>query len=180
MPRDASSLDTQGFRRILATATSRAEGLRRAVEAIHASTDAWHWAGVYLLEGEVLVLAHQIGKPTPHERIPLDRGICGAAAREGQTIVVDDVRSDPRYLACSLDTRSEIVVPIRGRDGRILGEIDIDSDLPAAFDGEDRGVLEVAAELLARFLESPGLEATFEHDGPEAGYRRRRGAEGLS
>ncbi len=180
MPRDASSLDTQGFRRILATAPSRAEGLRRAVEAIHESSAAWHWAGVYLLEGEVLVLAYQVGKPTPHERIPLDRGICGAAAREGKTIVVDDVRSDLRYLACSLETRSEIVVPIRDRDGRILGEIDIDSDLPAAFDGEDRKVLEVAAELLARFLESPDPGATVEHGDPAADSRRRSGAEGLS
>ncbi len=159
MSREPSRLDAQALRGLLASAPSRAEGIRAAVEAIRASNPAYHWAGVYLLEGEELVLAHQIGKPTPHERIPLDRGICGAAAREGRTLVVDDVRADPRYLACSLETRSEIVVLIKGGDGRILGEIDIDSDLPSAFDGEDRRSLEQAADLLGSFFES--------HDGTE-------------
>ncbi|MGA2985760.1 MAG: GAF domain-containing protein [Terriglobia bacterium] len=111
----------------------------------------YHWVGVYLLQGEELVLGPYVGKPTPHTRIPLNQGICGAAASTGQTLVVDDVNADPRYLACSLETRSEIVVPIR-RQGRILGEIDIDSDQPAAFTDDDRDLLEAAAALLAEKL----------------------------
>jgi len=135
----------------LRAASSRAEGIRRTVEAIRASNPLYHWTGVYLLEGAELVLAHEIGRPTPHRRIPLDRGICGAAAREGVTIVVDDVHADPRYLACTLETRSEIVVPLKA-GGRILGEIDIDSDRHAAFTPEDRERIEAAAALLSGFV----------------------------
>ena len=76
------------------------------------SAEHYHWVGVYLLEGDTLVLHTQVGAPTPHVRIPVSQGLCGAAVRERRTIVVDDVREDPRYLACSLATRSEIVVPI--------------------------------------------------------------------
>ena len=107
--------------------------------------------GIYLLEGDTLVLGPYVGKPTPHTRIPLNQGICGAAASSGKTIIVDDVNSDPRYLACSLETRSEIVVPIT-RNGKILGEIDVDSDRPAAFSEEDRKLLEAVAEILAAKL----------------------------
>jgi len=94
------------------------------------------------------VLGPFLGKPSPHTRIPLNRGICGAAASQKQTIVVDDVNSDPRYLACSIETKSEIVVPIM-RGATVLGEIDIDSDKPAAFGAEDRALLEAVAKALA-------------------------------
>lgn len=118
--------------------------VRRLKEAIPSYT----WAGIYLLHGNELVLGPYVGKPSPHTRIPLGRGICGAAAAERQTIIVDDVSADPRYLACSVDTRSEIVVPIM--DGaEVLGEIDVDSDRPAAFGEDDRTLLEAAAALLA-------------------------------
>ena len=111
----------------------------------------YSWAGIYLLAGDELVLGPYLGKPSPHTRIPLNRGICGAAATEKATIIVDDVNSDPRYLACSLETRSEIVVPIMTGD-RVLGEIDIDSDKTAAFGAEDRELLETIAAALARKL----------------------------
>jgi GAF domain-containing protein len=97
------------------------------------------------------VLGPFLGKPSPHTRIPLGRGICGAAATEKKTIVVDDVNADPRYLACSLETRSEIVVPILDGDA-VLGEIDIDSDTAAAFTDVDRRLLEQVAALLAERL----------------------------
>ena len=100
------------------------------------------------LHGNELVLGPFVGKPSPHTRIPVGRGICGAAAAEKATIVVDDVNADPRYLACSLETRSEIVVPIMA-DGEVLGEIDIDSDRPAAFGAADRELLEAVAGRLA-------------------------------
>jgi L-methionine (R)-S-oxide reductase len=112
----------------------------------------YSWAGIYLLEGDELVLGPYLGKPSPHTRIPLNRGICGAAASQQTTIIVDDVNSDARYLACSLETKSEIVVPImRGRV--VLGEIDIDSDRPAAFSADDRSLLEAVAKALAARLE---------------------------
>ena len=130
------------------------EAMRSAVSALKAVSH-YSWVGIYLLDGEELVLGPFLGKPSPHTRIPLGRGICGAAAAQKQTIVVDDVNSDPRYLACSLETRSEIVVPIM-RDGVVLGEIDIDSDHPAAFGPDDRALLEPIAAALAERLASRG------------------------
>ena len=85
---------------------------------------------------------------TEHVRIPVGQGVCGAAAATGRTEVVDDVNADPRYLACFPSTRSEIVVPIV-HEGLVVGEIDIDSDRPAAFDDDDRAFLERVAELIA-------------------------------
>jgi GAF domain-containing protein len=103
---------------------------------------------IYMLEGETLVLTHYVGRPTEHTRIPIDTGVCGAAVREAATVIVDDVHSDPRYIACSIETKSEIVVPIF-RDGKVIGEIDIDSDAPSAFTQEDRALLEKVAEMMA-------------------------------
>jgi len=128
--------------------------LQQAVELLKAGMPRYTWAGIYLLEGDQLVLGPFLGKPSPHTRIPLNRGICGAAASQKATIVVDDVNSDPRYLACSLETKSEIVVPIMQAE-TVLGEIDIDSDQPAAFGDHDRVLLErVAAALAARISRS--------------------------
>jgi L-methionine (R)-S-oxide reductase len=122
--------------------------MQRTVEILKARMPDYSWVGIYLLEGDELVLGPYLGKPSPHTRIPLNRGICGAAASQQQTIIVDDVNADPRYLACSIETRSEIVVPIM-REGRVLGEIDIDSDKLAAFGPDDRALVESAAALVA-------------------------------
>jgi L-methionine (R)-S-oxide reductase len=108
----------------------------------------YDWVGIYLLDGNELVLGPFIGRPSPHTRIPLGRGICGAAAAEKATIIVDDVNADPRYLACSVDTKAEIVVPIM-QNGDVLGEIDVDSDRKGAFGAADRELLEAVAALLA-------------------------------
>ena len=126
--------------------------LERAVEILKRVMPLYTWVGIYLLERDELVLGPFLGKPSPHTRIPIGQGICGAAAREKQTIIVDDVNADERYLACSLETKSEIVVPILNGT-RVLGEIDIDSDRPAAFGDDDRKLLEQVAAILAHKLE---------------------------
>ena len=125
--------------------------MERVVEILKREMPHYTWVGIYLLEGDELVLGPFLGKPSPHTRIPIGSGICGAAARERETIIVDDVNADSRYLACSLETKSEIVVPIMN-GGTVLGEIDIDSDRPAAFGPEDRKLLESVASLLASVL----------------------------
>lgn len=125
------------------------ELLARTVRDLADAHPHFQWTGIYLLSGDTLVLGPFIGHPTEHVRIPLGAGICGAAASERQTIVVDDVHADPRYLACFVSTRSEIVVPIIA-DERVIGEIDVDSDAPAAFGAEDRARLEALAARLAR------------------------------
>ena len=125
-----------------------ARAMTAAVAALKRSMPDYSWVGIYLLDGNELVLGPFEGKPSPHTRIPVGRGICGAAAAEKATIIVDDVNSDARYLACSVETRSEIVVPIMAGN-EVLGEIDIDSDRIAAFDGADQQLLESVARLLA-------------------------------
>lgn len=143
--------------RAIETADSLDDALRAAISGLADSADHYHWVGIYLLEGDTLVLHDQVGPPTPHTRIPVSQGLCGAAVRERQTIVVGDVRADPRYLACSRETCSEIVVPIAEPDGRIVGEIDIDSDEPTAFGPEDRARVETtAAALGSRFAQARG------------------------
>lgn len=133
-------------------ATDSLRAMERVVEILKRDMPLYAWVGIYLLEGNELVLGPFLGKPSPHTRIPIGRGICGAAAREKQTIVVDDVNADERYLACSLETKSEIVVPIMSGT-RVLGEIDIDSDRAAAFGADDRKLLEAVAAALASALE---------------------------
>jgi GAF domain-containing protein len=122
--------------------------LVEVANALHDQFD--HYTGVYLylLEGDVLVLAAYRGRPTEHVRIPVGEGICGRAARVKQTVTVDDVNKDPDYIACSLETVSETVVPIM-RGEKVLGEIDIDSDKPAAFGKADRLFLDKVAGILA-------------------------------
>jgi len=121
------------------------------VEALHDGNEHYSWVGIYLVEGDDLVLGPWKGpEATEHVRIPVGEGICGAAAATGETEVVDDVNADPRYLACFPSTRSEIVVPI-SYEGRVVGEIDIDSDRPAAFTEDDRVFLEHVAQLVAPY-----------------------------
>ena len=150
----------EDIQRVIAQAPDGLAAMRETVTLLKSRLPHYTWAGIYLLEGDELVLGPYLGKPSPHTRIPLGRGICGAAATERATIVVDDVNSDPRYLACSIETRSEIVVPIiaaegPGKDsGRVLGELDIDSDQPAAFGPADRELLEAVAAALARKINS--------------------------
>lgn len=134
---------------------SRDRILDEVVSALHAANPKYHWVGIYLLVGDVLVLGPYRGKPTVHTRIPIGEGICGLAARTRETVNVPDVRLDPRYIACSLETRSEIVVPILDGDC-VYGEIDIDSDDEAAFDETDREQLEEVARLLVAILAKPG------------------------
>jgi L-methionine (R)-S-oxide reductase len=125
------------------------ELLRQVVDELHDGFEHYSWVGIYFVEGDELVLGPWKGpQATEHVRIPVGAGICGAAAATGRTEVVDDVNADPRYLACFPSTRSEIVVPI-AYEGRVVGEIDIDSDQPAAFGADDRELLERVAELIA-------------------------------
>jgi GAF domain-containing protein len=135
----------------IASAPNPDSAMKQTVRLLKDAVPYYSWVGNYLVDGDELVLGPFVGKPSPHTRIPLGRGICGAAATEKATIVVDDVNADPRYLACSIETRSEIVVPIM-EDGDVLGEIDIDSDTPAAFGAADRSLLEQVASLLAESL----------------------------
>ncbi len=108
-------------------------------------------------DDKLVLTAYDGDAATEHTTVPIGEGICGSAAKSGETIIVADVNKDPRYLMCFPSTRSEIVVPILGRKA-VLGEIDIDSDKLAAFTLADKEFLERAAKEIALYLENPTKE----------------------
>ena len=127
------------------------ELLRRVVDVLHDRVPHYSWVGIYFVEGGDLRLGPWQGPTaTEHVRIPIGQGVCGAAAASGETEVVDDVNADPRYLACFPSTRSEIVVPVK-YEGRVVAELDVDADEPAAFDEDDRSFLERVALLISPY-----------------------------
>jgi len=141
----------------LTKASPGGEALMKSIVTLfHDKLPKYNWVGFYMLEKEgdrdVLVLGPFRGTMTRHTRIPLHQGICGAAASSGQTIVVDDVNADSRYLACSLETKSEIVVPVFVH-GKVAGELDIDNHFLAAFGPDDRRLCEHATTIVGKFLE---------------------------
>lgn len=127
--------------------TARDDYLLKAAELIQKHFPSYTWVGFYFLKDGRLHIGPYVGKPTPHTVIELNKGVCGAAVSRAETIIVDDVNSDPRYLACSLETKSEIVIPITVK-GEIIGELDIDSDKLAAFVDDDRVLLEKVVTLI--------------------------------
>src|SRR5579872_5672040 len=144
----------------VAQAVPSAKVLMQTVcKLLHDRMLKYNWVGFYLLEPgahpPMLVLGAFEGAMTPHTRIPLNQGICGAAASSGLTVVVDDVSRDPRYLACSLETKSEIVVPIFAH-GKVVGELDIDSHFPAAFTSEHQELVQYCAMVVGKKLEASG------------------------
>jgi GAF domain-containing protein len=142
--------------KLAVSAVSASELMAGMVEVLHTRMLKYNWVGFYMMEAgaqpPMLVLGPFQGAMTPHTRIPLHEGICGAAASTGKTVVVDDVTKDPRYLACSLETKSEIVAPIFAR-GKVVGELDIDSHFPAAFTREDQEFVEHCAAVIGKKLE---------------------------
>lgn len=124
------------------------DALQEVCRFLRAEFPHYRWVGVYALFGETLKLSGWDGdQATEHVEIPIGKGVCGRAARERRTVIVDDVRAAPEYLACFLETRAEVVVPVF--DGAtVLGEIDIDGTTVKAFDPSDAAFLEkVAAKL---------------------------------
>ena len=126
------------------------EAAQQVCRVLRKELPHYHWVGAYMVRGEKLVLEAWDGpQATQHTEIGIGEGICGLAAREAKSVVVDDVSKDPRYLQCFLQTRAEIVVPIfKGK--KVIGEIDVDSDRLAAFNALDRQFLEWVADLLSQ------------------------------
>jgi L-methionine (R)-S-oxide reductase len=146
---DAYRSAVEAVDRIVNRESEADEVLRMVVQLLHDRFEHYSWVGIYFVEGDDLVLGPWKGpQATEHVRIPVGQGVCGAAAASGRTEFVDDVNADARYLACFPSTRSEIVVPI-AYGGQVVGEIDIDSDRPAAFSDEDRAFLERVAVLIS-------------------------------
>jgi putative methionine-R-sulfoxide reductase with GAF domain len=124
--------------------------IERTVASLHETEPAFDWVGVYLVDGDTLVLGPFRGKPTEHERIAMGEGVCGSVAATGTTEIVQDVWNRPGHIACDIDIRSEAVAPII-RNGRVLGVLDVDSNTLDAFgEREVRAIEEAAKEIAAR------------------------------
>jgi GAF domain-containing protein len=116
-----------------------------------------NWVGFYFLRGNELVLGPFQGK-LACVRIPLGRGVCGTAAAQRETVIVDDVHAFPGHIACDAASRSEIVVPMI-QAGRLLGVLDVDSPKPARFDRDDGDGLKAAVDVLLECSEFAWLAA---------------------
>ncbi len=126
--------------------------VEKTVEFLHSSFKHYNWVGIYLVQGNNLILGPWRGpQATEHISIPIGTGVCGSAALTGKTEIVDDVTKDIRYLSCFISTKSEIVVPIK-KEGKVIGEIDIDSDTSEGFNTNDAEFLKKVAEALGKFL----------------------------
>src|ERR1700730_12557090 len=140
----------------LAQAAPTPKDLMQGVcKLLHERMLKYNWVGFYMLEAgakpPTLVLEAFVGAMTPHTRIPLNQGICGAAASSGKTIVVDDVAKDPRYLACSVETRADSVVPEVAKR-KVVGRLDISMQFPASFVDEERNLVQFCADLVGKRL----------------------------
>ncbi|HKY59985.1 MAG TPA: GAF domain-containing protein [Gemmatimonadota bacterium] len=145
-----------GLKATLKTAGNEIDAQELVCQALYDGFDHYSWVGIYVVEGDELVLSAWAGpEETEHKRIAVGEGICGLAAETGETEVVPDVSRRAEFIACFPSTRSEIVVPIHGAGG-VIGEIDIDSDWLDAFDERDRTFLEAVAARLAVVMEVSG------------------------
>jgi len=124
-------------------------------QRLHETMARYNWVGFYLVdatEPDILVVGPFVGSFTPNVRIPLNKGLCGAAASSGRTVVVDDVSKDPRYLAGSSMVQSEVVVPIFvGK--KLYGELDVESYFPGTFTRSEQEFVEACAAVVERYLE---------------------------
>lgn len=123
--------------------------LRRKAMELLSEEPGYDWVGIYALHGNELLLDEYVGAATEHTHIPVGKGVCGTAVAENRNMVVDDVRDLENYLACSIETRSEIVVLIRNQDGKVLGQIDADGHEVGAFGEQDEQALGEIADFLA-------------------------------
>ncbi len=142
------------IRVLVGEARDREEALQIVCRLIKEEVPDCDWVGFYMIDPDSedeLVLGPFAGEPTEHTRIPIGSGVCGMAVERGETIVVDDVQSEPGYICCSPKVKSEIVIPMY-KGGQIVGELDIDSHTLAAFGDEEREVLEEACEIIAEIL----------------------------
>jgi L-methionine (R)-S-oxide reductase len=141
--------------RVFAKTAPTADALMEHIsQRLHDKVARYNWVGFYLVEpgnADVLVVGAYAGSFVPNARIPLNIGLCGAAASSGETVVVDDVSKDPRYLAGSSLVKSEIVVPIFVRK-KLAGELDIESYFTSTFNQTEEKFVQACAGIVQEYL----------------------------
>ena len=144
----------QEFQTFSRTAPTVQSVMERIAKRLHEKMARYNWVGFYLVDPSdpnFLLVGPFVGSFTPHARIPLNRGLCGAAASTGQTVVVQDVAIDPRYLAGSSMVNSEIVVPIFVK-GKLAAELDIESYFAGTFNKSEQDFVEACAAIVGQYL----------------------------
>jgi GAF domain-containing protein len=152
-------LEFQAFALIAPTAKSLMEHI---AQRLHENMTRYNWVGFYLVDPAdpgILQIGTFVGSFTPNARIPLDTGLCGAAATTGQSVVLDDVSTDPRYLSGSSMVNSEIVVPIFVKN-KLAAELDIESYFAGTFTKPERDFVEACAAVVGDYFEK-GSPAEF-------------------
>ena len=142
------------FEQLAKMAASSKELMEKIAQRLHEKMARYNWVGFYLVDPadeKMLVVGPYVGSFTPNARIPLDTGLCGSAATTGKTVVVDDVRNDPRYLAGSSIVVSEIVVPMSVA-GKLVGELDVESYFPGTFTKAEQDFVESCAKIVSKFM----------------------------
>ncbi len=143
------------FQEFAGSAKSAEALMEHICHALHERMTRYNWVGFYLVDpadDNVLLVGPFVGSFTPHARIPLSTGLCGTAARTGETVVVDDVSKDPRYLAGSPLVKCEMVVPIFVKK-KLAAELDIESYFTGAFTQQEREFVEACAVMVQRYME---------------------------
>lgn len=144
----------QEFHNVARTAPNADVLMQAIAKRLHETMPRYNWVGFYLIDpadAGVLIVGPYMGSFTPNARIPLNTGLCGAAASTGQTVVVDDVSKDKRYLAGSSLVKSEIVVPIFARE-KLEGELDVESYFTGRFTKAEQTFVEACAHEVAKYL----------------------------
>jgi L-methionine (R)-S-oxide reductase len=141
------------FENFAKTAPTAIAVMEHIARRLHEKMARYNWVGFYLVDRadpNILVVGPYVGSFAPNTRIPLDTGLCGAAASGGKTVVVDDVRKDPRYLPGSSMVVSEIVVPIFTNQ-KLSGELDIESYFPGTFGKNEQDFVEACARIVGKY-----------------------------
>ena len=145
----------EGFRQFAATATNTAVLMKHIAQRLHDQLARYNWVGFYLVDQAdpgILVVGPYVGSFSPNERIPINKGLCGAAATTRQTVVVNDVSTDPRYLSGSEIVKANLVVPIFARN-ELMAELDIESYFANTFTRAEQTFAEDIAALVGKFME---------------------------
>lgn len=151
-------LTVRSIRELIAGETDLIAIMATVACELHWGFEAFDWTRFYRVISPGLLKIGPYQGPHGCLEISFERGVCGAAARSGQTQIVRDVHEFPGYIACSEATRSEIVVPVFSAKGRLLAVLDVDSDRPEAFDEVDHVNLESVCEMVGR---AGGADTTF-------------------
>jgi GAF domain-containing protein len=144
----------QEFKDFAKTAPTAQSLMERIAQRLHEKMARYNWVGFYLVDPSdpgVLLVGAYVGSFTPNARIPLHSGLCGAAARTGEVVVVHDVTKDPRYLAGSPLVKGEIVVPIFVKN-KLAAELDIESYFTSTFNETEQKFAEGCADLVGKYL----------------------------